>query len=98
MRDLPRYPKDWCMVGQKLRIRPDLQVAQYDCYVGDKESTDRAIPQMLPMAGQIVTVDRFTSNNKIHIKEDGNRFFWTAAMFESSLNINLDAFDELFKV
>ena len=64
-------------VGQKVRVRPDLQVATTYCMYDDLLS-DVATEEMLELRGQLVTIT--TCGYKYYIREDGGAFNWTDEM------------------
>lgn len=65
-------------IGDKVRVREDL-------VVNKSYGIDTFVDNMEKFKGKVVTISEITSRTKeeYHIKEDREKYFWTAEMFET---------------
>lgn len=65
-------------IGDKVRVREDL-------VVNKSYGIDTFVDNMEKFKGKVVTISDITSRTKgeYHIKEDREKYFWTAEMFET---------------
>jgi hypothetical protein len=101
MRDLPRYPRNWCKLQDKFRVKDDLKRGKADCYIGDRCIENSVVEDMPSMAGKVVTIAYVYDDGQVRIEEFG--WTWNPAMLDippinKRIGINMDAFDELLKV
>lgn len=73
-------------VGDRVRVREDL-VAHKTYHSGDKETWEVALPSMIKMRGQIVTIKKVYSDSTYLVEEDNH--FWIDEMFEDALEFKV---------
>ena len=73
-------------VGDKVRIREDL-MEHKTYHSGSKETWEVALPSMVKMRGQIVTIKKVYSDSTYLVEE--NNHFWVDEMFEDALEFKV---------